>query len=204
MRTILLLPCILFLNVSFAACTKDSATENIAFSENGELIALYNKSLNCFKISQKNGLKKIYKIEGINTTTEFNSQISLDISKNGKLLLIGFNTSESSRAFSLRNAENFSEIRSFPAIQAIFNSDNSAIIFVSDYSDALGQKTNGLNIYKIDTEKTEEKFKNFIFSGPLIIKGDFVAAEIMKSSEIDSTRNFILLNTKNENWRNIE
>ena len=204
MRTILLLPCILFLNVSFAACTKDSVTENIAFSENGELIALYNKSLNCFKISQKNGLKKIYKIEGINTTTEFNSQISLEISKNGKLLLIGFNTSESSRVFSLRNAENFSEIRSSPAIQAIFNSDNSAIIFVSDYSDALGQKTNGLNIYKIDTEKTEEKFKNFIFSGPLIIKGDYVAAEIMKSSEIESNRSFILLNTKNETWRNIE
>jgi hypothetical protein len=204
MNKILLISCIFFINTSFAECTKETKTEKFIFSENGESIISYHSNGNCFKSITLNGANQYYEIDGIGKNSEFNRQISLEISKNSKLLLVGLNNSESTRIYLLRDLKDFSQINSFPAIEAKFREDSNEIIFIPDYIDVIGQKTFGLKIHDLRTKKTKHKFKELIFSGQITLKGKFAIAEIMENSEIDSKRKFIILNIDEETWQKIE
>ncbi len=194
----------LYVSNAVAECSNSLKHEIVDISSNGQIIIAYKKDENCFKVISQNNKIQFKKIPGLDKVNYVNKQIEVEISDDAKLILIGYNTSESSRHFTLYNSKDLEPIKEFNASYARILKDSERVVFIDDYNVEDNTKPNGINIYNIKNNSIENLFNEMIFTGPLTIRGTWIITETSPTSNINSERIIRIINLESKTQRSIE
>lgn len=179
---------------ALADCSDSIKKEIAEISLNGKAIVTYNKDENCFKIINEKNEIEFKKIPGLDKIDYVNKQIEVEISDDAKLMLIGYNTSESSRNYTLFNLNNFEPIKEFNASYAKIINNSESIAFIDDYNIDDNLEPNGLKVYQIKSNTLETLFPEGIFTGPITVRGSWIITETSPKTKISGERLINLIN----------
>lgn len=194
----------LYVSNAVAECNNSFKNEIVDISSNGQIIIAYKKNENCIKVISQNNKIQFKKIPGLDKVNYVNKQIEVEISDDAKLILIGYNTSESSRHFTLYSSKELEPIKEFSASYAKILKNSEGVVFIDDYNVEDNIQPNGLNIYNIKNNSVTNLFNEIIFTGPLTIRGNWIITETSPTSNINSERIIRIINLESKTQRSIE
>ena len=175
-----LIPLLLISFSTLGQCPIPASKSKFDMDDMGNVSIVYAEENNCFQFFYLDKDSNYFSIEGLKDIRNVSLDLSVELSFDGKFVLIGFNVGESSRVYQLYNSSSTKLIKEVFATYASWRGKESEIIFIPDYGVDEVQQKGGITLFNPANNLQTQMFNEYYFYGRFIATTKVIMAKVSK------------------------